>query len=378
MDKQFAKLLALIDYFADPNTAKQDQALSQSRALVAVNLFLVITQSASVPLLVVFWTHAENLLWIVGFSSAILLTHVITPFLLRYGFNLRLLQHFTLISLLIGTIGYSYFSRDGIIDVLPGNQLLILQAALTLFLLGLRSSAGWLAIIVITQFLTQLVYFQYSTANYSFFVFFDNITTFNVTILLLVLIEWSREKITRQRDTERERYRYLATHDALTDLANRSLFEERLNNAIKKSELDDSRVVLLYIDLDDFKPINDRWGHEVGDRVLKIIAARLISTTRSSDTVARLGGDEFAVLMPGLNRNTSVSQLSDAIHKRITQSIHLHGRNLSIGCSIGICSYPENAVNPKQLWQQADAAMYVAKKSEARWHIHSDESQTAT
>jgi diguanylate cyclase (GGDEF)-like protein len=187
---------------------------------------------------------------------------------------------------------------------------------------------------------------------------------------LIVLIELSREKLEEQRNIERDRLQHLATHDPLTQIPNRALFEEALERVVSGHRLSDTSAILFYIDLDDFKPVNDRWGHDTGDKVLQVIAARLKASTREKDIVARLGGDEFAVLMNGIEKNIPVDSLAETIHNRIAEEIHISGQHFHLSCSIGICIFPEQADNADQLWQRADNAMYEAKKKSRRWHLY--------
>ena len=375
VDKPISGLFSFLDLFAAPAKGGDSVRLAEGRVLAGANLVLALTMFTCLLITLLTPQHPAYL-YTMGMFASGLAINIGSLLLQRHFTRLTLLRQLTLLSSFLCILAYAYVRR-GPLGMPPDNQPLIFQLALALFVLGSRNALVWVMIVLFTQIGLQLSYAGMPTEGSATFVMLDNMIPFYAVIGLILLIEMNRDKLQQQHSSERERYRYLATHDALTSLANRSLFETRLNEAIKQGEKDESRVVLLYIDLDDFKPINDRWGHDVGDRVLKIVAARLISATRATDTVARLGGDEFAVLMPSLERNTSVTRLSDSIHDRLTQPIHLHGRHLSIGCSIGICSYPENAVSPEQLWQQADAAMYVAKKNESRWHIHTEDVDTA-
>ena len=154
---------------------------------------------------------------------------------------------------------------------------------------------------------------------------------------------------------------YQANHDALTGLANRILFDERLEKSIAFSKRNQTKMALLFIDLDHFKEINDSLGHKAGDQVLKIVTLRLEQTIRKEDTLARLGGDEFTVVMEGLKNAQDASVLAQKILQVLTEPIMVDETEIYIGCSIGISLYPDNGDTPQDLLKNADAAMYKAK-----------------
>ena len=165
-----------------------------------------------------------------------------------------------------------------------------------------------------------------------------------------------------ERKRVEERVQYLALHDALTGLANRVLFFDRLNSAIAAAHRKDGAFALLYLDLDDFKPINDTYGHETGDLVLRSIAERLRSCVRESDTVARLGGDEFILLFNDTLDESAAVTVADKVIATITAPLPVEGCTHRVGCSIGIALYPREGEDADSLMRQADAAMYGAKR----------------
>jgi len=166
-----------------------------------------------------------------------------------------------------------------------------------------------------------------------------------------------------QRKQAEERMRYLALHDALTGLPNRSLMSDRLNHCINVSRRDKTRFALLYFDLDKFKPVNDKLGHEVGDALLVAVAQRVQECVRESDTVARVGGDEFVALLPKLQDSGDAMRLAEKIRDALSQPFHVAGHVCDISASIGIALYPEHGEDEKQLTLIADAAMYQAKQN---------------
>jgi len=152
-----------------------------------------------------------------------------------------------------------------------------------------------------------------------------------------------------------------ANFDRLTDLPNRQMFHDRLEQSIKKSKRTNTRSCLLFLDLDRFKEINDTLGHAVGDELLKEAARRLNGCVRQSDTVARLGGDEFTVLIDDIHETRDVERVTHKILRRLSEPFHLGMETVFISTSIGITFYPDDATEADVLLNNADQAMYAAK-----------------
>ncbi len=159
-----------------------------------------------------------------------------------------------------------------------------------------------------------------------------------------------------------ERVQYLALHDALTGLANRVLFFDRLNSAITAAHRKGGVFALLYLDLDDFKPINDTYGHEAGDLALRSVAERLRDCVRESDTVARLGGDEFIMLVNDTFDEVAAVTVAEKAMTALTRPLPIEGCTHLLGGSIGIALYPRHGEDADSLMRHADAAMYAAKR----------------
>lgn len=179
----------------------------------------------------------------------------------------------------------------------------------------------------------------------------------------------SRRLFLRERELEQERERHLirALHDPLTQLGNRELLSDRIAQALAQSQRNPLLGhALLFIDLDRFKQINDNFGHDAGDMVLKVVAARLLEQTREIDTVARLGGDEFVIIAYGINSAEEVDSFSLRCKNCIERPIDGIPSHLSIGASIGICTFPYESVSVADLLHRADHAMYEAKRSGKR------------
>ncbi len=167
-----------------------------------------------------------------------------------------------------------------------------------------------------------------------------------------------------ERKKNEQRIAYMAQHDALTGLPNRSLCQERLKMSIEQARRSGQKVAVLFVDLDRFKNINDSLGHHVGDGLLRSIASRLLNVVRNGDTVARLGGDEFVVILNGI---ADVEEIGKIVDQRLISLIRkphqVDGAELTISCSVGVAVYPDDGDNIDRLMRHADVAMYQAKNS---------------
>jgi len=169
-------------------------------------------------------------------------------------------------------------------------------------------------------------------------------------------------KLTNRLKQANEQVFHLAHHDSLTELPNRILFYDRLNQAIARAYRDKESIAVLFLDLDGFKLVNDTLGHDVGDALLREAAKRILACVRDSDTVARMGGDEFTVILCNVKTSNSVDRVAKTIIDAIAHPFVLNGKDISVSASIGIALYPDNGETPEQLVKISDAAMYLAKR----------------
>jgi diguanylate cyclase (GGDEF)-like protein/PAS domain S-box-containing protein len=167
--------------------------------------------------------------------------------------------------------------------------------------------------------------------------------------------------ITRLKQTEK-RLEHLAHYDGLTSLPNRVLFQDRLQQAMYQAARNNLIVVLMLLDLDGFKSVNDTFGHAAGDDLLIAVADRLKKCVRSTDTVARLGGDEFTVVLTGVTDVRGAASVATQINRVLSEPFVINGRELFISASIGITTYPLDSDQPERLLQNADTALYHAKE----------------
>ncbi len=155
---------------------------------------------------------------------------------------------------------------------------------------------------------------------------------------------------------------YLAHHDVLTELPNRTLLEDRLAHALEHARRYRQGLAVLFLDLDHFKTVNDTLGHAVGDRLLQAVAARLCGCVRASDTVGRVGGDEFTILLPEISRPEDITMVAGKIKEGFQSPFAVDGRELSLSASIGASLFPNDGEDAESLLKNADTAMYRAKE----------------
>jgi diguanylate cyclase (GGDEF)-like protein len=159
--------------------------------------------------------------------------------------------------------------------------------------------------------------------------------------------------------------RHLALHDAATGLSNLTLFNDRLRNGLAQAQRHGWRLAVMFIDLDEFKGINDRHGHDIGDRVLQLTAQRLQTFVRGGDTISRRGGDEFLFLMLEAKDENNAANLAAKIIDNVAEPCEVEGVKLTVRPSIGIAVYPEDGKSVQELLRNADIAMYAAKQQKS-------------
>ena len=158
-----------------------------------------------------------------------------------------------------------------------------------------------------------------------------------------------------------DRVEHMAYHDPLTGLPNRSLFLDRLEQALAGAGREQTGLGLMFIDLDKFKPVNDCYGHHIGDLLLKAVAERVLACLRTTDSAARLGGDEFVVLLPSVGSERNAVRIAEKIRAALNEPFEIEGLTFNISSSTGVAIYPDHADGEQQLLKRADLAMYHAK-----------------
>lgn len=206
-----------------------------------------------------------------------------------------------------------------------------------------------------------------------------------LAILLLAVVRQTQQLGERDRLLEAERavaegraqLQHQAQHDALTGLPNLLLLRDRAERAIAQARRQGQRVALMFIDLDQFKEVNDTLGHAAGDALLKHLAAELRTLLREADTVARQGGDEFCIVLPGVQQATEATVVAEKVMALSRHSVVVDGHALPLHMSIGIALYPDNAADFDSLMQAADTAMYRAKAAGRKGYRFCDAAMNA-
>lgn len=168
--------------------------------------------------------------------------------------------------------------------------------------------------------------------------------------------------ITKIKDSA-ARIEYLAHHDPLTDLPNRLLLHARLENSLERAAEEQKRLAVLFIDIDNFKLVNDSYGHSVGDKIISLVANRLKKNIRKNDTIARIGGDEFIIVIEDVKEESNIEKIAYKIIQEFKEPIKLEEYKFDTTVSIGISIFPNNGLNAEDLIKHADTAMYSAKNS---------------
>jgi diguanylate cyclase (GGDEF)-like protein len=191
--------------------------------------------------------------------------------------------------------------------------------------------------------------------------------SFPLFILFIIgsigLMRFKLKPLLDDLEKSRQRMQHLSMHDTLTLLANKSLFNDRLLQAVARLSRTNKQLALLYLDIDFFKRINDTYGHLIGDQLLIWFADTLKSCVRETDTVARIGGDEFAIILENPGSQQNIEHIAEKIIARVQQKLDLfpHGPIRAISTSIGIAVTDMHNVTPEELMQHADKALYQAK-----------------
>jgi diguanylate cyclase (GGDEF)-like protein len=189
-------------------------------------------------------------------------------------------------------------------------------------------------------------------------------------IFLMLVFESITQRLKQERDAERDRYAFLAAHDPLTGLANRSMFDSQLSRALASSDRNKNIAGLVIIDLDGFKPVNDTLGHDMGDNILRAIADRLTNLLRKADTIARIGGDEFAVILENVASPPGIDIVAQRIVDEIGRPYDILPEGMRLTASVGVAMYPDHTRDEDLLRVFADRAMYAAKKTHNSYKIY--------
>jgi len=187
------------------------------------------------------------------------------------------------------------------------------------------------------------------------------VTITSFAFMALVAPTYTLYRYIIRRDRAEAQIKHMATHDTLTNIPNRNLFFDRLSYAMAHANRQGEKLAVLFIDLDGFKTVNDLWGHDAGDHLLKTTADKLVMTLRESDTVARFGGDEFVAILTNVKDATKIEDVVDKLKSEIATTTTFETKTISVGASIGFAVYPDHSEEMDQLLCLADRSMYDDK-----------------
>lgn len=358
-------LTRLTDWAIPPDIREfhQREDIEHARAVCVLLLADVAAMALASLLAAALPLGADATFIILQFTTGFAATHAATLLVFRRTARFGTTAHLY--------AGSSYIVYVAALLQAPGDAistLLIPLLAVPLFAAiigGLRSGLPWILAVGLTPLAINLTWTSLRDLPPPLSVFYVGVWAVPNSSMTFAL--WCFEHVGRHMrfrlDEECARFAFDAAHDPLTGIANRSMFERRLTEALEHAAFNREVLALMYIDLNDFKPINDRHGHHAGDAALIAVAQRLAGVVRQSDTVARIGGDEFAVIYRHLLRETDVQLCVDRIHQRLAEPIVFEGNILRISASVGVVRYPIDGNTAEALQHRADALMYSAKQN---------------
>jgi diguanylate cyclase (GGDEF)-like protein len=396
----------LIDYFIHSSLKNDTEDWYRARVLVGVILVYSLILLCSNVYTIFFAPLEAFSVWMTAsLIFLLLLVYISVLLVLKYRGPYVLCCHvtagFTALGISVGV------AISGGPLVSPATPVNVVPVILTFVLLGKRAGltwAQWVLFVHAAMAVVSVVIAPFpQLLDIRFMDIFHGLhwaITYSAIIGLMLVFDSINTRLKRERDAERERFAYLASHDPLTDLANRAEFDEQLDKAVARADRRGGMITVLYLDLDGFKPINDGLGHDAGDLVLMTISRRLREHLRVSDTIARMGGDEFAIILENTGVEDSVveasvveasrdegSDVENASLKNVTESYIIDGiaekvcelismnipelpANMPISASIGAAVYPHHTRDKKRLLKYADMAMYEAKKNKNTWRLY--------
>ena len=373
-------LAVMVEYFIHPQLRSDPDMFYRVRILIAAMLSFALTTLIAF-LAVPLTNFTQTSIMIAGGlllpTTVCFLTLLV---LLRKHGHYMFCAVSTVAVLLLLIVAGIFFS--GGISVSPVTQLLVVPPLTAYFFGGVR----WGGQMVLMTFILlvglivfhllgidfmQTVHTEEQRIILGYLVSFVNLSAISG---MAFIYEYTAAALKRERDLEREKYMRLAKTDPLTGLANRRNFDAMLQERIDLYALQDppQRFALGYLDLDGFKPINDRYGHAIGDEVLRIVSERMRAVLRGSDFVGRHGGDEFMMLLDLAGEPEALEKMATRLLNSIAKPIKTSAGEVGVSGSLGFASFPLDAMEIEALKHHADEAMYAAKKQHNCWRTYEE------
>lgn len=362
------------DHFIDdPNTLFRVRVMISSWVLFLVILVFFSVLVALLPMKV----EARLAGFILSGSVSLLL--LILLFRFRRSGNYLL---YARLSVFVGFTGIAlsvFLSESPITS--PSIGLFYIVPLLAVFFLGQRGGYFWIVLTLLLLslfFILELFDFPFPAIYDEQFLLETKLSSMMLGMLgmlgMVYAYEYANIKLRQQRDLEYQRLDFLANHDELTGLANRNKFETDTDPLIMRLgiEAKNEKLALIYMDLDGFKPVNDEYGHEAGDQVLREVADRIGKLLKNQGHVARHGGDEFIILLQGIHKAREAEGFAEHLKRAIQEEIIFEDYRLKIDASMGIAIFPRDAQDISSLIKHADMAMYHAKNNQLPYVMYQD------
>lgn len=364
-------LLALFEPFIAASVRKNPADLMRAYILVGVVFMNILTGIACTFGIYMFLELPVSSKIAIGVALLLMnLGYFVTLEVFRRQANYRLAGNILICSLMI-VISYPVFLSGGFHES-PIVPVLSILPVMGFLLIGLRSGLRWLLVTIVLCVVLHLL------AEYNLFAIqmipdehARNLLRIGLQVIFilsnsgaLLVYEIMNERLKLQLHEERNEFEQQASHDSLTGIPNRFEFFRRLHSGMIECLDRKQKLAVLYIDLNGFKPINDHYGHQAGDTVLKVVAKRLQQALRLSDTAARLGGDEFGLVLPGIHVPEDLVLIRQKVDKVIREPIDVGSGKVQVSGSMGAAIFPDDGTDMNVLCSHADKAMYGEKHGE--------------
>jgi diguanylate cyclase (GGDEF)-like protein len=306
-------------------------------------------------------------------TIACLISYSCILVLFRFFVSYQITAHLTVFLLL--AINFYGIQITGGYYYSPVVSMLVITPIMAFLLLGLKPGIGWLITAVSSNVVlllsaefnigySQLMQRQRDIEILSGYIQFMLYVMAGGTLAIYEVIN---RRLNRHLKEQKDRFAHEARYDSLTGIPNRVELFNQANLLCKQSDMRGSKFAMIFIDLDNFKLINDQYGHNAGDEVLRVVSANLEYRLRTMDTIARMGGDEFVILLPGIENQQDCQKTISKIERAIAQPVTIgHNTELAIEASIGLAIYPDDSRDIDQLCHIADQSMYIQKNQHHR------------
>lgn len=367
-----------VDYFIHPSYRLDSDVFFRGRVLIASMLIFVLVTTVAYLAVLLTPFLSTSVFWASLILPPTILSFVALLFLIRRQGRYMLSSIASvLVIYLIIIVGICVSGGPA---ASPVVQLLVIPPLIAYFFGGLRWGGRAVAVVFPTLIILIVLHFlgvpfwQTVTTEAQMGLARGIVTFLNLSVVsgMAFIYEYTAAALKRERDIEHEKFVQLAKTDPLTGLANRRNFDDMLKERVELygAQIPPRRFALGCLDLDGFKPVNDQYGHAVGDEVLLVISGRLRSALRGSDFVGRHGGDEFMLLLDSVGSQEALEAMADRMLSSIAQPIKTSVGIVGVTGSLGFAMFPLDAVEIKDLMKAADDAMYTAKQKRDSWHFY--------